>query len=144
MVEVNNSTKRAVDKSALVKIAETVLKGENTEEKDISVALVAPDKMRELNLKYRKIDKPTDVLSFGESMVDGGQALEFGQYEVVICPEIVRVNAKNYNMGYNKELARVLIHGILHVLGYDHEKGEAEAKKMSDAEDYYLNKLKKV
>jgi len=60
--------------------------------------------------------------------------------EVVVCLEAVKKNAKKLDLDYNKELARVLIHGILHVFGYDHEKSEKEAKKMRKKEEYYLLK----
>ena len=58
--------------------------------------------------------------------------------EIVICLSEVKKNAKRLKLDYNKELVRVLIHGILHLAGYDHERGEKEAGKMKDKENYYL------
>ena len=112
MIEINNLTTNKVDKKFLEGLAEKVLKGENRKEMDLSVVFVSKDKIRELNKKYRKQDKLTDVLSFGE-----------GLNEIVICP--AKVKAK-------KNLARVLIHGILHILGHEH------SEKMQEKENYYL------
>ncbi|MDP2910191.1 MAG: rRNA maturation RNase YbeY [bacterium] len=112
MIEINNLTGRKIDEKFLKGLAKKVLKGENREETDLSIAFVDKKRIKELNKKYREKDKVTDVLSFGEEL-----------NEVVICPAAV----KN-----KKELAEVLIHGILHILGYEH--GESMEKKQI----YYL------
>ena len=102
MIEINNLTGRKIEEKFLKGLAIKVLKGENGEEIDLSIAFVDKKKIKQLNKKYRKKDKATDVLSFGE-----------GLNEVVICPAIAKTK---------KELAEVLIHGILHILGHDHGK----------------------
>ena len=113
MITINNLTKRKIDEKFFTGLAKKVLKGENREREDLSIVFVGRKRIHELNLKYRKKDKPTDVLSFGE-----------GLNEVVICPAIVKTE---------KEIARVLIHGILHLLGYDHsEKMRAKEKLWQD------------
>lgn len=122
MIEFNNLTEESIDITFLKRVSDIVLKGEEAEDQSFSVAFVGEERIRELNREYRKIDKATDVLSFGEDIK-----------EIVICPEFVKKQAKEYN----KELAVVLIHGILHVLGYDHEKGDEMEKK----QQYYLNKI---
>ena len=110
MIEVNNLTKFRISERFFKKIAEDVLKKEKTQ-LDLSIALVGSKEIKALNRKYRKKDRPTDVLSF--------------QYdnsgEIVICPEVVKANAKKYQSVFKKELTRVLIHGILHILGYNHQ-----------------------
>ncbi len=108
MVEINNLTRRRIDEERLKKLAKKVLKGEN-KERELSIALVGEQRMRKINKQYRKIDKPTDVLSFE------------GQ-EIILCPSQIEKNAKKYNKNFKDELAHVLIHGILHFLGYDHCK----------------------
>jgi probable rRNA maturation factor len=133
MIEINRLTPVKIDEKELKKIAEKVLK-EEKKKGDLSVALVCGKRMKSINKKYRGKDKKTDVLSF-----DYGKD-NIGLGEVIICPEVVKKNAKNYNLDYNKELSRVLIHGILHILGYDHEKSEKEAEKMKEKEEYYLSK----
>ena len=93
-------------------LAKKVLKEENKKELELSIALVGQARIKGLNKKYRKKDKPTDVLSF--SYGDAG--------EIVICPEEVRKNAEKYHSTFKKELDRVLIHGIWHLLGYNHRE----------------------
>jgi len=122
MVEVNNLTTNKINKEFLKKIAEKVLKGEKKKIK-ISIALVGQGRIRELNKKYRGKNKVTDVLSF--------------QYdnsgEIVICLREIKKNAKKFKATFKRELTRILIHGLLHVLGYSHET-------MKDKESYYLEK----
>ena len=121
MVEVNNLTQRKVDKKLLKGVAKKVLKGENKKELGLSVVLVGQARIRELNRRYRRKNKATDVLSF--------QYDDYG--EVVICLKEVRKNAERFGSAFQKELNRVLIHGILHILGYGH-------KKMEKRQNYYL------
>jgi len=130
MIEINNLTTSSIDKKFLDRVAKKILKGENQKERDLSIVFVGQGRMRKLNKKYREKNKVTDVLSFGEEL-----------NEVVICPREVKKNAKKYNLTFKKELARVLIHGILHLLGYEHEKSKKETEKMEKKEEYYLSNL---
>jgi len=135
MVEINNLTAVSVDEEFLKKIATIILKGEKKKEADVSIALVGPHRIREINKKYRGKNKTTDVLAFLES---SKQKSFTGLGEIVICPKEVGRNAKKFNLTFKKELAQVLIHGILHLLRYDHEKTEKEAKIMTAKQAYYL------
>ena len=137
MIEINNLTKFSLNKTFFIGVAKKVLKGENRLKENVSIAFVSPAEIHELNRQYRKKDKPTDVLSF-EKVSDFKE--EFS--EVIICPSVVRENAKESKLSFKKELAKVLIHGILHNFGYDHEVSEAEAEKMFAKQDYYLSKVK--
>ena len=138
MIEINNLTTSRVDEDFLKKTAKMVLEGEHPskgrvpEEANLSIALVGQGRMRELNKKYRKKNRVTDVLAFPYS--DSG--------EVIVCLKEVKKNAKKYDTTFEKELSKVLIHGILHLLGYNHEKSEVQAKKLEEKENYYLEKLK--
>lgn len=121
MVEINNLTTNKVDEKFLQRVAKKVFEGENRKEIDLSIALVGQARIRELNRKYRQKNKATDILSF--------------QYdnsgEIVICLKEVKKNAKRLQSTFKKELARVLIHGILHILGYSHQT-------MQGKENFYL------
>ncbi|MDP3052191.1 MAG: rRNA maturation RNase YbeY [bacterium] len=128
MIEINNLTASPVDKKFLEKIAGSILKKEKKLDKDLSIALVGSERMRELNKKYRGKNLATDVLSFQYG--DSG--------EVAICLPQVKKNARRFKFTFKKELARVLIHGILHLLGFNHEKNEKEADKMRKKEADYL------
>lgn len=117
------------------KVAKKVLKTEKKEDSALSIVFVRSAKMRKLNLEYRKKNRPTDVLSFSES---SNEEKYLG--EILICLSEVRNNAKIYNQELEEELKRVLIHGILHLLGYDHErKGD---KIMMEKQENYLSRLK--
>ena len=62
--------------------------------------------------------------------------------EVIICLEVVKENAKKFGVTFKQELAKILIHGVLHLCGYNHEGSEKEAVKMETKEKAYLAKFK--
>ncbi|MDD5750656.1 MAG: rRNA maturation RNase YbeY [Candidatus Pacebacteria bacterium] len=126
-IEVNNLSAAAVDKNLLKRIIKAVLVGEKSK-KDISFVLADPAQMKALNRKYRKKNKPTDVLTFPE-------------LDILICPKIIKDNAKKDGVSFERELVKVTIHGVLHFLGYDHEKGKKQAGEMLNKEKKYLKIL---
>jgi len=145
MIKVHNLTGSQIDEDFLKKIAKNVLKKERGEQKmGLSVILVSSWRIKELNKKYRKENRITDVLSFGQEL--NSKRLKFpslpNEYfelgDVVICLSQVKKNARKFSLSFKKELVLVLIHGILHLLGYDHEKSDKEAKKMKEREKQYL------
>ncbi|MEK9135183.1 MAG: rRNA maturation RNase YbeY [Patescibacteria group bacterium] len=127
MIEVNNLTKEKIDEKFLKKVAIMVLRSERKISKypniNLSIALVGQKEIKKLNKQYRGKNKATDVLSFRYDN-------NFG--EVVICPEKTTPTPKGRgsDRSVGEVLARVLVHGILHILGFTH-------KKMN--EDKYLN-----
>ena len=140
MIEINNLTGhpilgRAVDKKSFSQVAKIVLKGENRGTETLSLAFVNKEEIKKLNKKYRGKNKPTDVLSF---LLNEKQC--FG--EIVICPKIVEENAKKYGVSVKKEMFKVFVHGILHLLGYDHEKSKREAEIMEAKQEKYLSNVK--
>lgn len=146
MIEINNLTTNPVDEDFLKKIVSIVLKGEKiVREVELSIALIGPGRMRKINRRYRGKNRVTDVLAFPESKIllekfkVGVVKKVKGLGEIVICLREVKKNAKRFNLSSEKELSRVLIHGMLHLLGYEHEKAE-EAKKIKEKEDFYLSK----
>jgi probable rRNA maturation factor len=134
MIEINNLTSFAVDKNSFSQVAKIVLKGENEVLKTFSLAFVKAEEIKKLNKKFRSKNKPTDVLSF---------LLEEDNYagEIIICPEEVKENAKKDKKPVNEEMMRVFIHGILHLLGYDHEKNIREAEIMEAKQEKYLKEF---
>jgi len=134
MIEINNLTTVSADEEFLKKVVEKVLESEN-KNKDLSIALVGQGRIRELNKKYRGKNRVTDVLAFGD---------KDGLGEIVICLREVKKNAKRFDSNFETELAKVLIHGILHLLGQDHEKNEIAAKKMEEKQNYYLGLCQKL
>lgn len=147
MIEINNLTTNPIDENFLKKIAKFVLKEEKKGASYLSIALIGPGRMRKLNKRYLGKNRVTDVLAFPESKVPLEKFKIFPPQkvpplgEIVICLREVKKNAKRFNSSFKEELARILIHGILHLLGYDHEKDKVAAKKMEEKQNYYLKHL---
>lgn len=108
----------------------------------LSIALVDDEEMHRLNVQYRGIDRPTDVLSFAlqeaeephvqpVSEADNMTPLVLG--DVIISTETTHRQAEEYEDSFEHELYRLLIHGILHLLGYDH-LADDEARLMEERE----------
>jgi probable rRNA maturation factor len=93
----------------------------------ISISFVGPDRIRRLNERWRGHDAPTDVLAFALPAPGWGPgALPIG--DVYVCPAIARHQARALGVPLREELLRLVIHGTLHVLGYDHPAGPARAR----------------
>lgn len=131
MISINNLTATKVDEEFLKKVAKAVLDGQKSRENDLSIALVGQKRIRKLNREYRAKNRVTDVLSFPGN----------GLGEILICVKEVKKNAKRYQTSFEKELAKVLIHGVLHLLGEEHEESEEKADKMREKEEHYLKSL---
>jgi probable rRNA maturation factor len=99
---------------------------------ELSIALVNNREMRKLNAKYRHKDYPTDVLSFPAA---NGLPIDVGLLgDVVISVEKAEEQAKQRGRTLNEETVTLLIHGVLHLLGYDHERSVKEARIMGRLE----------
>lgn len=124
MIYYRNDVKRSgVNGRALVTTAKKLLTAAGEPGSSLSLTLVDDATIRRLNREHRGKDKPTDVLSF--SLVENGSAsAERLLGDVVISIETARRQASEYDASLQAELYRLLIHGILHVLGHDHERAE--------------------
>lgn len=106
-------------KTRLRKIAGTVLKNLGQPSKcELSVCFTDDRRMRELNRIWRNIDRTTDVLSFPQ---EGGPDYSL-LGDIVISLDTAKRQSKSYGNTVHEEIKKLLIHGILHLLGYDHEK----------------------
>ena len=126
MVEINNRTDYDFDFDDLKSLVKKALPAEAK----LSVAFLEPEEIKKFNERYRDKKGPTDVLSF-----EGGE--EF-LGEVLVCPKIVESQAKKHGLSFDREIRRVLIHGTLHILGYDH-KNKEDKKKMRAEEEKFLS-----
>jgi probable rRNA maturation factor len=88
-------------------------------EGEIGILLCGDARIRELNKRHRRTDAPTDVLSFGRGQ---GEAAAV-EGDIVISLDALRRNAARYGASEDAELKRLLVHGILHLAGMDHEGG---------------------
>ncbi len=134
MIEINNLTGFSVDKKFFTGVAKIVLKGENRGRDNLSLAFVSKEEIKKINKKFRHKNKPTDVLSF---LINEKQYLG----EIIICPEVVKENAKKYKTTVKQEMMKVFVHGILHLLGYEHEKTNKEAEIMEKKQEKYFLKV---
>ena len=116
---------------------------------EVSVLLTNDEEIRELNKKYRKIDKPTNVLSFSitsDTIVNELRMIG----DIVISKEKILSEAKDQNKTFNDHLAHIVIHGFLHLLNFTHdskedstimENKEAELLKMIDISNPYGDRI---
>ncbi len=135
----------------LLRLAELVLEEEGLEsETGVSVVLIDETEMMQLNETHMGKEGPTDVLSFPIEVAapgappmrsPGGPPIELG--DVYIAPSIVRVNAEQHGATFEDELSLMVVHGLLHLLGRDHE-AEEEATRMEARESELLARIGRV
>ena len=113
--------------------ASTLLGALRLPQAELSLLLVSDPVMRRLNRDWRRRDRPTDVLSFSQQ--EGGGGAPGGLLgDVVISLDTARRQARERRAPLHDELERLLIHGVLHLLGYDHERSREEARRMQRRE----------
>lgn len=128
-VFIANEQELPVDSERLVALARHTLLAEDVdEEAELSVLLVAGDHMQRLNARFAGNDYATDVLAF-PMMEDADDEEVPILGDVVICPRVAEENARRIGHGFDHELDTLLIHGTLHLLGYDHQ-GKADKALM--------------
>lgn len=124
---------RPVARGALVRAARTVLAGERGRV-DLSLTFVGPERMRRLHAEWKGVDRPTDVLAF----TLGAPGLP-PQGDVYLCRAVALREARARGIPLREELLRLVIHGTLHVLGYDHPEGQRRtASAMWRRQERYL------
>ena len=137
----------------VVQVVEKVLAYEQCEEAfEVSISFVNNQEMRKLNKEYRNIDKETDVLSFPlvefieEELNTEDEDAEYIEEEIalgdiVISMEKAVEQSEEYGHSFKRELAFLLVHGMLHLLGYDHDE-EASEGEMFDKQEEILKNMK--
>ena len=122
MIDLDNSTSYDIDLASLEAIKESLT------QKDIELLVVHNDEIQELNKEHRNIDKATDVLSFPMDFDFANMPLG----SIVISTDFVEEKAKEYGHSFDEEFSLLFIHGILHLLGYDHEVDDGEHRKKEE------------
>lgn len=116
--------------ATIIKCAEIVLEYEGAHEStELTISFIQDVQMRELNREYRNIDSTTDVLSFPQN---GPQPYLLG--DIVISVETAQRNALRYGVTCDQEIIKLIVHGALHLLGYDHKK-KKDREVMRSKED---------
>jgi probable rRNA maturation factor len=136
----NATRKTGLDFRAIERTVDALLAAIDEGGSSVSVSFVRDPKIRELNRTFRGLDKPTDVLSF--PLVEPDDAYSGAERllgDIVISVDTARRQAADYDAPLDREIARLLIHGVLHLLGHDHlepvERAamEAEERRLADA-----------
>jgi probable rRNA maturation factor len=119
------------------KLIEKVIRGENKIPGDLIFILTNNKVVRKLNKEFLKHNYNTDVISFdwdGDENING---------EIYISVETVKLNSLNYKVSYKSELVRVIVHGVLHLCGYN-DKSIKEKEEIRRREDYWLRIYEKI
>ena len=122
-----NEQSLGFDEITLSRLARHTLSEEDVDEgAELSLLFVEADHIRKLNGRFAGNDYPTDVLAFPMMEDDEEGSLLLG--DVVICPDVARKNASELGLELQQELANLVVHGTLHLLGYDHQREDDKAK----------------
>lgn len=110
----------------------------------IGIGVVTEEEIKKINSEFRKVDTSTDVLSFPifsrselAKMKDEKYDTETSIGDIVLCMDVIERHAIEYGTGFNREMLYMIVHGICHLLGYDHEI-EEEKKEMRALEEKIL------
>jgi len=112
--------------------------GRKAANREMSVRVVGRSEIRRLNARYRGRDKPTNVLSFPAVELPAGPERQLG--DLVICPDVLRDEARTQRKTLRAHWAHLVVHGSLHLAGYDHEDA-ADADRMERREIAALRRL---
>lgn len=120
------------------------------DEISVSISSATKEEIKEINNKYREIDKVTDVLSFPiftkdelKDIIEKEEEKKIKMVElgdIIVCLDVVKVQAAQYNTGILRELLYMITHGMCHLVGYDHIE-ENDKKEMRELEEKILHKL---
>lgn len=132
------------DYSILDKVIKKTLEMENVDKAIFSVIFIDDEKMRELNKTYRGIDKTTDVLSFAyeDNEVYNYEFRHLG--EIFVSIPKMKEQALEYGHSNIREISFLVVHGLLHLLGYDHTKGKEEEKIQFEKQELVLNEFEET
>ncbi len=139
----NCQRKKKILKRPLRKIAQRILNVSGYPRGELSILILDNAGIQEINRDYLQRDRPTNVISFAMQEGEGGELTPQLLGDVVISAERAASDAAEAGIPFEHELVFLLLHGILHLLGYDHERGsEAEALEMEAREREVFTLLK--
>ena len=136
---VRRAAGRKFSSRGLRQVALALLQLAEREDAELSLALIGNAEMQKLNARYRDKDYPTDVLSFPAAKNLPAQAPLLG--DVIICVDKAAEQAKERRRTLDQEIVTLLIHGIVHLLGYDHERSAKDARIMTGIEKKMASQL---
>ena len=113
---------------------------------EVSVTFTDNEGIRELNQRFRSIDRPTDVLSFPLFDYEGSEEPPVDELvgmlgDIVLSLEMAQVQAEEYGHSFAREVAFLCVHSMLHLLGYDHETGEEDEREMRRRQSEIMDRM---
>jgi len=140
--QIINLEKNNLDLKRLRNVINLIFQNENiNSDTQLNIIITNNKYLKELNLKFKNLDRPTDVLSFpfdNKFLPDNLSILG----DVYISLEKAKEQAIQYKVSLQNEIERLMIHGILHLIGYTHNDKDKD-KEMTEKTEYYLNKIAK-
>ena len=127
---INRQRKRKLDEQRWRKFAERALDTIVPEERNATVAFVSDDAMRKLNRQFRGQNHATDVLSFPTQAEEFETAGTNDLGDVVISLQRAAVQAQENGLSFTNEVEQLILHGLLHLCGYDHETDQGEMNRL--------------
>lgn len=127
-VRIRLRRRRQIRRKAFIFLANTILDAVGESNAELHIELIGDHRMQRLNREYRGKNVPTDVLAFSQREAPGRRSSLLGDVVISVHAALRQANARHHSV--DEELAVLLIHGILHLCGYDHERGEPEARRM--------------
>jgi probable rRNA maturation factor len=130
MIEVvNRQRKKKIEPEAWTTIASEMLKAIGKPQSSATVAFVSDTKIRELNRRFRGIDSATDVLSFPDAVAERQrQGQNLG--DIAVSVERAELQARENGLRFDEEISQLILHGLLHLCGYDHETDNGEMNRL--------------
>ena len=126
MIEVVNRQRRvSIDSKTWANFATKALAAIGNEQASATIAFVSDKRIRELNRQFRGIDKATDVLSFPSG---GPDELNLG--DIAVSVDTAALQAKENKLSFENEIEQLILHGLLHLSGYDHETDNGEMSRL--------------
>lgn len=128
MIEINNRTKAKIDSVLIKKVAGKFLKEKRKAGGELSIAIVADREIKKINRQYRGKNEPTDVLSFS------GEGKFLG--EIVLSINQIKRQARELKKSAKDELVFILVHGLLHLIGFEDETEAGRLKMIKEGEKF--------
>ena len=132
-----------VPKSYITSVVRKTLKQLTLDNVSVSIIVSDNEFIKKINADYRKKNYPTDVISFAYREQPFPEIKEENEVlgDIYISAEKAAEQSEEIGHSLKDEFARLLVHGILHLIGYDHEKGKKEEQRMQEMEDYILERI---
>jgi probable rRNA maturation factor len=127
---VNRQRKRRVNSKRWREFAERALRATGKDKREVTIVFVADAAIKKLNRQFRGKDYATDVLSFPAQQEEFEQELKTSLGEVVISLDRAAAQAKENGLTFTHEVEQLILHGLLHLCGYDHETDNGEMNRL--------------